>query len=79
MYIMLNTSPNILGEQKSEMIEYLHDARHYFNLMPSQRQITNIFFRDVTMNLKDKWWDIFEFDEYNLHLFEKVYSQNIFK
>ena len=76
---MLNTSPNILGEQKSEMIEYLHDSRHYFNLMPSQRQITNIFFRDVTMNLKDKWWDIFEFDEYNLHLFEKVYSQNIFK
>ena len=27
--IMIKTSPNILGEQKSEMIEHIHDARHY--------------------------------------------------
>ena len=63
---MIKTSPNILGEQKSEMIEYLHDARHYKHLMPYQRQIKNIFFRDVSMNLKDQWWDIFEFNEYTL-------------
>ena len=31
------------------------------------------------MNLKDQWWDIFELNEYTLHLFEKAYSQDIFK
>ena len=52
-FVLLKSSPNILGEHKSEMIEYLHDARHYYNLIPNRRQIENIFFRDVTMNLKD--------------------------
>lgn len=76
---MIKTSPNIKGEKRSEMIEYLHDARHYYNLMPYQRQITNMFFRDVSMNVKDEWWDIFEVNEYVLNLFELAYSQHIAK
>ena len=31
------------------------------------------------MNIKDQWWDIFEFNEFDLHLFEKAYSQEIQK
>ena len=29
--------------------------------------------------MKDQWWDIFEFNKYDLHLFEKAYSQEIQK
>ena len=36
-----------------------------------QRQITNIYFLESTLNLLDEWWDIFEFTEYNLHLYEQ--------
>ena len=29
------------------------------------------------MKMKDKWWDIFEFFEYEVNLFEKSHSQEV--
>ena len=42
-----------------------------------QRQMTNIYFLESTLNLLDEWWDIFEFTEYNLHLYEQSKSKQI--
>ena len=67
----LRSSANIRGENKDEVVEYLHDTQHYWNLIPNISQATNVFFREATMKMKDKWWDIFEFFEYEVNLFEK--------
>ena len=40
-------------------------------------QTTNIFFGEVIMQMKDKWWDIFEFFEYDVSIFEKSFAQTV--
>ena len=39
----------------------------------------NIYFAETLLNLKDKWWDFFEFTEYALLMLEQTYSQNILR
>ena len=70
----MRTSANIRGEHKEQFVEYLYDSQHYYNLIPNMTQTTNVFFREATMMIKDKWWDIFEFFEYEVDLFEKSFS-----
>ena len=52
------------------MIEYSLDWKHYYFLNPTHSQSTNIYFVQSILNLKDKWWDFFEFTEYSLLMFE---------
>lgn len=73
----MTVSPKIEGESKSEVIEYLHNSRHYWHLLPQISQTTNIFFGEVAMQIKDKWWDIFEFFEYEVSSFENSFLQEI--
>ena len=52
------------------MIQYVLDWKHYYYLDPTHSRETNIYFAEAILNLKDKWWDFFEFTEYALLMFE---------
>ena len=60
---MLQTYPNILGEDDSEYFTQVTDESMFYYLDPTHRQMINVYFMESVLNLKDKIWDIFEFYE----------------
>ena len=74
---MLNAYPNILGEDRAKNVHYSQDVTHYYYLDPTHKQTTNIFFMENTIEVNDAVWDIFEFTEREVNIFEKSYTQQI--
>ena len=60
------TYPNIMGEDKHEVVQYKVDVNHFFYLDPTHTSIQNMFFMESTMSLKDNIWDFFDFSEYEV-------------
>ena len=69
-FVMLNTYPHILGKERKDVVDYGTDVTHYYNLDPTRRQSTNIFFQENTINLKDNIWDLFDVTEYDVTIYE---------
>ena len=74
-FLFLSAHPNILGEEKDEVIRHIEDTNHYFHLDPTHTQRNNIYFMESTLTLKDNIWDIYEFSETELHIVEYASSE----
>ena len=71
---MLNATPNILGEDAFEIVDYSEDTKHFYYLDPSHAKDENIFFMDSSINFNNNGWDIFEFTERDVQIFEHAYT-----
>ena len=71
---MLNAIPNILAEDALEIVEYSEDSTHFYHLDPSHEKNTNIFFMDSTINFNNNEYDLFEFSEKEVQIFEHSYT-----
>ena len=60
------TYPNIMGEDKNEVVQYKVDSNHFFHLDPTHTYVQNMFFMKSMMRLKDNIWDFFDFTEYEV-------------
>ena len=74
-FVMAKSLPNIMGEDHtSKDIHYTQDTTHIYALDPTHLQTANLYFMESTIRLKSYIWDIFEFLERELFMYEYSYS-----
>lgn len=78
-FAMLSPIPNILGENKEDLLAYQLDLTHFIYLDPTHTQETNIFFMESTISLMDSIADIFKLTEREVPIFEHSWSQKLTK
>ena len=75
--VLVEAYPDIMGKDKDQVIRYERDATQFFYLDPSHTRISDFFFMESTIRLKDNYIDIFEITEVDLPIIEQGNSRHM--
>ena len=55
-------------------MQYKQDLTHFYYIDPTHMQMTNMFFMESIISLKDNIWDVFDVTERDKGMFEHGYT-----
>ena len=67
---MSEATPNMMAANFSDVVNYSSNMRNYYNLDPNQIKITNFYFTETILRLRQNWMDPFEYSEKEITILE---------
>ena len=67
---MSEATPNMMAAKFSDVVNYSSNMRNFYNFDPNQIKITNFYFTETILRLRQNWMDPFEYSEKEITILE---------
>ena len=61
----------MLATEREDLVNFMNDMRHFYYLDPYYSHQKNIFIDASVLRMRQQYWDIFEFLEYDESIIEQ--------
>ena len=78
-FVIQRAFANLLSEYSDDVITYVKDTAHFYWLDGTYTEVTNLYFTESFVKLKDQMWDIFEFSEKEISFYEYTDSKTQYR